>query len=108
MGRIGTKAKKHLNEHLISYWLHQSGVNRRRIFQLLDLSQSQLDKMLKNPSRHITPHQVLILAGVLNRPLNQMLGAIYGGLNSKEALGFKVDYGSGVAPVVPSFDLKGE
>lgn len=98
-------ARKYLNEHIISYWAHKSGINRARLALMLKVSEATLDKILANPASHITPRQVLILTSLLGKPLNVMIGVIYAGLNSVDA----VSYMKGeVLPEVPKFDISEE
>lgn len=103
---LKTKSQRdHINKHIILFWVHEAKLNRKRLARTLRISEAELRLILTNPSESIRPRQVLMLCALLNKPLNVMLGVIYAGLNSVDA----VSYMKGeVLPEVPKFDISEE
>lgn len=97
--------KNHLNRHVLDFWVYEAKLNRQRLGKVLRVSEFELKRLLSRPDEYIKPRQVLILSALLGKPLNVMLGVIYAGLNSVDA----VAYMKGEAlPDVPKFDISEE
>jgi len=80
-GKVAKRQKnphKHLGDHILLKLLLDKGFSRESLSKSLGVSTPYLTKAMKYPSIHFSVAQLVIIAGLLNKPIYEVIGLVIG------------------------------
>ena len=73
----GSKIKAYANEHLVAVWLREAGYNKLFLCKYLNVTFKRLPRALLKPHECFTLSQLILIAGLIQRPFIDVFFALF-------------------------------